>query len=280
VRHGDRIVCAWYRQGDPTARLATVRGTEFDDLPELLGATNGDYAAIAQGREIAVGSGALLVPVADPRKILCIGQNYLDHVKEGGRTDGPAHPDVFVKWATSLSGPDEEIGLPPESDQIDFESELTVVIGQRCRRVPVEGVAEVIFGYTAADDGSVRDFQFHTAQRTAGKAWDSLTPIGPVVVPATELGGARPDLRIQGFLNGEQMQDDRTSNLMFGIPELIAYITTFVTLEPGDLLLTGTPAGVGLVRKPPVLLRDGDEFEVRIDGIGSLRNSYTAEKVG
>ena len=136
----------------------------------------------------------------------------------------------------------------------------------------------MVFGYTAANDGSVRDFQLHTSQRTAGKAWDSLTPLGPVVVPARLLGGARPDLAITGLFDGQVVQDDRTAKLLFGIPELIAYITTVMTLEPGDLILTGTPAGVGIARKPPLLLKDGSEFEVRIEGVGSLRNRYVTEQ--
>lgn len=129
-------------------------------------------------------------------------------------------------------------------------------------------------------DVSVRDFQFHTAQRAAGKAWDALTPIGPVVVPATRLGGARPDLAITGTLDGEVLQDDRTSSLLFGVPELLAYITTVMTLEPGDLILTGTPAGVGFVREPKIFLRHGSEFEVRVEGIGALRNRFVDEKAG
>jgi acylpyruvate hydrolase len=171
------------------------------------------------------------------------------------------------------------VPLPPESDQIDYESELTVVIGRRARRVVAGNAADVVFGYTAAGDGSVRDYQVHTGQRTAGKAWDSLTPLGPVVVPAEQLGGARPDLAITGLLNGQVVQDDRTAKLLFGIPELIAYITTVMTLEPGDLILTGTPSGVGAARTPPLWLADGSEFEVRIEGIGSLRNRYVTEQV-
>ncbi|MEI2776134.1 MAG: fumarylacetoacetate hydrolase family protein [Tetrasphaera sp.] len=257
---------------------AEVDGYRFADLPELLTAAGGDRSRISGGPLVARGPELrLLPPVGRPRKILCVGQNYLDHVHEGGRTAGPEHPDLFAKWDNALTGPGDVLPLPPESDQIDFESELAVVIGTRARRVPAERVGEVVFGYTAVNDGSVRDFQFHTGQRTAGKAWDRLTPLGPVVVAAAELGGIRPDLEITGLLNGEVMQSDRTSNLLFDIPALIAYVTTFLTLEPGDLILTGTPAGVGAARKPPVWLRDGDVFEVRVEGIGSLRNRCATE---
>lgn len=276
VRSGEDVLSVWHRAGDSSARLATVDGIAFDDLPALLEAADGRAENIAVSDEIAVRAGDILTPVGAPRKILCIGQNYLDHVHEGGREAGPAYPDVFAKWATALSDPYADIVLPHESEQIDYEAELTVVIGRRCRRVPVDQVADVVFGFTAADDGSVRDYQFHTKQRTSGKAWDALTPVGPVVVPIDRLGGIRPDLRIRGLLNGEVMQDDKTSSLMFGVPELVSYISTFMTLEPGDLILTGTPAGVGLVRQPPVFLTSGDIFEVQIEGIGRLRNRYVA----
>lgn len=266
------------RDGDPAARIALVDGHHHADLPVLIEAAAGDPARITTGKAIDVPDRALLSPVGRPGKIICVGRNYLDHVREGGLDTVPAYPDLFPKWHTSLTGPYSDVPLPAESDQIDYESELAVVIGRRARRVAVGDAADVVFGFTAANDGSVRDFQFHTAGRTAGKAWDSLTPVGPVVVPAGPLGGIRPDLAITGLFDGQVVQDDRTANLLFGIPEIIAYLTTFMTLEPGDLILTGTPAGVGFVREPPLLLKDGSEFEVRIPGIGSLRNRYVAER--
>lgn len=270
---GERVVI---HEPGGGATVATVRGTEYDDLPMLLAAAALE-GTLAPGRTLDIRAEDLLAPIARPRKIICVGQNYLDHVEEAGRNTGPAHPDLFAKWDNSLVGPYDNVLLPPESDQVDYEAELAVVVGQRCRRVAIEDVGDVVFGYTAANDGSVRDFQFHTTQRTAGKAWDGLTPIGPVVVPAAHLGGVHPDLALTGLLNGEVYQDDRTSSLMFGIPELVAYITTFMTLEPGDIILTGTPSGVGAARKPPVYLRPGDTYEVRIEGIGSLRNECRAE---
>lgn len=280
VLHGGDPVVALRRDGATKARLALVEGQVFEDLPPLLEAAQGDPAAIETGPVIDAPDHRLLSPVGRPGKVICIGQNYLAHVHEGGRNAGPGHPDLFPKWHTSLAAPFADVALPPESDQIDYESELAVVIGARARRIAAEDAESVIFGYTAANDVSVRDFQFHTTQRVAGKAWDGLTPVGPVVVPATRLGGARPDLAIKGTLDGEVLQDDRTSSLLFGVPELVAYITTVMTLEPGDLILTGTPSGVGFVREPKVLLRDGSEFEVRIEGIGALRNRFVAEKVG
>jgi acylpyruvate hydrolase len=248
------------------------------DLPELLEAVGGDWDRI-EIAAAALDATDLLAPVARPRKVICVGQNYADHVKEGGRETGPAYPDLFAKWDNALAGPRATLSLPPESEQVDFEAELAVVIGRRCRRVSAAEVPNVVFGYTAAMDGSVRDFQFHTGQRTAGKAWDGLTPIGPAISRASKLGGVNPDLAIAGVLNGKVMQDGRTSSLIFDVPRLISYISTFMTLDPGDLILTGTPAGVGMVRNPPVYLRDGDEFIVTIEGVGSLRNRFAREEV-
>lgn len=265
---------------DAGAAVATVDGRSFADLPELLEAAGGDANRIEPGVSIALtDAAALLAPVARPRKILCIGKNYLEHVREFGGAEGPAHPDLFAKWDNALAGPYDTLPLPPESTSIDFEAELAVVIGRRSRRVTREQVTDAVFGFTAANDGSVRDFQNHTTQRTAGKAWDRSTPIGPVVVPAAQLGGVEPDLRVTGLLGGEVMQDDRTSSLMFDIPSLLVYISTIMTLEPGDLVLTGTPSGVGGARDPKVFLRDGDSYEVRIEGVGSLVNRYETEVV-
>jgi acylpyruvate hydrolase len=267
-----------YRPGAPQAQIATVDGNTFADLPALLDAADGDQHRIVGGADVSLTETDLLSPVARPRKIVCMGQNYVEHVREGGREAPPAYPDLFPKWDNALNGPYSDIELPMESDQIDYESELAVVIGRRCRRVAEADVHKVVFGYTAANDGSVRDYQFRTSQRTAGKVWDGLTPLGPVVVPADQLGGVTPDLRLTGRLNGELMQDDRTSRMVFGIAPVVSYITEMMTLEPGDVILTGTPAGVGLVRQPPRLLCDGDEFEVSIEGIGSIRNRFVAEK--
>ncbi|MEU1344778.1 fumarylacetoacetate hydrolase family protein [Streptomyces sp. NPDC005827] len=280
VLHGAGPVVALWRDGAATARLALVDDQVFADLPALLEAAGGDPAAIEAGAVIDAPGERLLSPVGRPGKVICVGQNYLAHVREGGRDAGPAHPDLFPKWHTSLAAPFADVALPPESDQIDYESELVVVIGTRARRIAADDAEGVVFGYTAANDVSVRDFQFHTTQRVAGKAWDGLTPLGPVVVPAAGLGGARPDLAITGTLDGEVLQDDRTSSLLFGVPELLAYITTVMTLEPGDLILTGTPSGVGFVREPKALLRHGSRFEVRIEGIGALRNRFVDEKTG
>lgn len=265
---------------DGRAAVATVDGARFADLPELLKAAGGDARRIERGEPVELEHPeSLLAPLARPRKIICIGKNYLEHVREFGGQEGPKHPDLFAKWDNALAGPYDTLPLPPESESVDFEAELAVVIGRRSRRLAREQVQDAVFGYTAANDGSVRDYQNHTTQRTAGKAWDRLTPIGPVVVPVDALGGLEPDVRVQGLLNGEVMQDDRTTSLMFDIPSLLIYITTVMTLEPGDLVLTGTPSGVGGARDPKVFLRPGDTYEVRVEGVGALRNRYETEAV-
>lgn len=277
---GDPVVIRFDGTSDTFAAVATVGTRTFADLPELLEAAGGDTSRIGSGAALSLAhSRALLAPIARPRKIICVGKNYLEHVREFGGEAGPQHPDLFAKWDNALAGPYDTLPLPPESTSIDFEAELVLVIGRRSRRLTREQVTDAVFGFTAANDGSVRDFQNHTTQRTAGKAWDRSTPLGPVVVPAAQLGGVEPDVRVTGLLGGEVMQDDRTTSLMFDIPSLLIYITTIMTLEPGDLVLTGTPSGVGGARDPKVFLRDGDTYEVRIEGIGSLVNRYETEVV-
>jgi len=259
-----------------TTAVATVNGREFDDLPELLEACGGNAAAIAPGAAVSVGDEQLLCVAANPRKVVCIGLNYRAHAEESG-AKLPGAPILFPKWATSLTGPYAEIPLPPESERVDWESELTFVFGPRCRRVPAERAAEVVFGYTVANDVSMRDYQFKTNQWAAGKCWDRATPVGPVIVTADELGGVEPDLAITGRLNGDTVQSSRTNDLIFGIPELVEYLTTVMTMEPGDLVLTGTPSGVGQSSEPPRFLQDGDIFEVEIESIGRLENRFRSE---
>jgi acylpyruvate hydrolase len=269
-----RVVGRW----DGETATATVDGTEFEDLPELLEACDGDASKIRPGASVEVDERQVLSVVANPRKIICIGLNYRLHAEESGNPL-PKRPMLFAKWPTSLTGPYDDVPLPPESALVDWESELTFVFGRRCRRVSAAAASTVVFGYTAANDVSMRDFQSHTTQFTAGKAWDRATPVGPVLVPAAELGGVEPNLAISGLLNGEMLQNSRTDDLIFGIPELVEYITTVMTMEPGDIVLTGTPSGVGNAETPPRGLSDGDVYEVRIEGIGSLVNRFVAEDV-
>jgi len=258
-------------ESDGGYALALVGGQEFEDLPALL-----ESGSAVEPGDDAVEPGALLPVVGRPGKVICIGRNYGAHAAERG-ADVPAHPMLFPKWHTSLAGPNDDIPLPPESSEPDWEAELAFVFGRRARRVPAADAADYVFGFTAANDVTMRDFQRHTQQFTAGKAWDASTPLGPILVTAGELGGVSPDVAIRGRLNGDMMQDSRTGDLIFPVPELVAYITTSMTMEPGDVVLTGTPAGVGSALDPPRFLRDGDVYDVEIEGIGTLRNTFRDE---
>ena len=215
----------------------------------------------------------LLAPIPDPRKIICLGLNYRDHAAETG-VPVPAEPILFGKYATTLIGHRAEILLPEESTEVDYEAELVVVIGRRGHRIPRERAMDYVAGYTAGNDVSARDWQIRKPgkQWLAGKTFDTFAPVGPELVMASHAGDPHA-LGIRLRLNGETMQDSNTSQLIFRIDEVIAYISRIVTLEPGDLIFTGTPSGVGMARKPPVWLKPGDVVEVEIDGLGTLRNT-------
>lgn len=196
--------------------------------------------------------------------------NYRDHAAEAG-LDVPERPVFFGLWPSSLIGPGEPILIPSMSAQIDYEAELGVVIGERARDVPVERALDVVAGYTCFNDVSARDVQFEDGQWTRAKSLDTFSPVGPHVVPAAEIPDPQA-LRIRCLLDGEPMQDSTTAEMVFSVAELVAAISRGVTLEPGDLIATGTPAGVGFTREPPRFLRPGDEVTVEIEGIGSLTN--------
>jgi acylpyruvate hydrolase len=261
---------------DGSVTVATVDGTEFEDLPPLLEACRGDVRRISPGQGVELDDAGLLRPLGAPAKVVCIGLNYRQHAEESG-APLPKFPMLFSKWASALTDPASDIPLPPESSLVDWESELAFVFGRRCRRVSADEAHGVVFGYTAANDVSMRDFQNHTTQFLAGKTWERSTPLGPAVIPAGELGGVSPDLAITGSLNGSTVQDSRTSDLIFSIPQLVEYMTTIMVMEPGDVVLTGTPSGVGFAETPPRGLRDGDVYEVEVEGIGCLRNLFRDE---
>lgn len=212
----------------------------------------------------------------EPRKIVCVGLNYRDHAAEQG-VDLPAEPLLFGKFANALRGPGEAIVLPPEGGHVDAEAELVVVIGREARRVPPEDALAVVAGYTCANDVTARDLQSRDGQWLRAKSFDTFCPLLPRVVPVEELGEAG-DLRIVQRLNGTVLQDSRTSELIFGVRALVTHASSVFTLEPGDLILTGTPAGVGVHRDPPVALAAGDEVEIEIEGIGTLTNPVVAEQ--
>ena len=214
------------------------------------------------------------VPIERPGKIICVGLNYRDHAEEQG-VDLPEEPLLFAKWPNALIGPGEPIVIPPIVTKCDYEAELAVVIGARAKDVSAENALEAVAGYVCVNDVSARDLQFADGQWTRGKSPDTFCPVGPALVPRDEVPDAQ-NLAMRAILNGETMQDSTTANMVFGVAELIAYITRTITLEPGDLIATGTPAGVGVFRDPPVFLRPGDEITIEIEGLGTLTNPVAA----
>jgi 2-keto-4-pentenoate hydratase/2-oxohepta-3-ene-1,7-dioic acid hydratase in catechol pathway len=212
-------------------------------------------------------------PFARPGKIVCVGLNYKDHAEEQG-VELPAAPLFFAKYTTSLIGPGEPIVIPPVVTKADYEAELGVVIGATVRCVSRENAFEAVAGYVVANDVSARDLQFADGQWTRGKSPDTFCPVGPLV-PAADVPNPHV-LGIRALLNGETMQDSTTANLIFGIDEIISYASQTSTLEAGDLILTGTPAGVGVFRDPQRLLQPGDTITIQIDGVGELTNPVVA----
>jgi 2-keto-4-pentenoate hydratase/2-oxohepta-3-ene-1,7-dioic acid hydratase in catechol pathway len=214
----------------------------------------------------------LLPPIPDPPKIVCLGLNYADHAKEGG-VPIPKDPVLFSKYATALVGHGDAIVLPPVSQEVDYEAEMVIVVGQRGRDLTTEQAMEYVAGYTIGHDVSARDWQLKKdgKQWMVGKTFDTFAPTGPVLVTADEVPNPH-NLGIRLRRNGETMQNSNTNQMIFSVGAILAYLSQVFTLEPGDLIFTGTPPGVGFARKPPVFLRAGDVVEVEIDGLGILRN--------
>jgi 2-keto-4-pentenoate hydratase/2-oxohepta-3-ene-1,7-dioic acid hydratase in catechol pathway len=217
----------------------------------------------------------LMAPVPKPGKFICVGLNYRDHAIET-KMEIPKIPTIFSKFSSAVIGPNEAIVLPKNSTQPDYEAEFAFVIGQGGRHIPAERWREHIFGYTMVNDVSARDFQMATTQWLMGKTFDTFAPMGPHIVSADEISDPHA-LDISLSIHGETLQHSNTRELIFKIPELVAYLSSAFTLEPGDVVSTGTPAGVGFARKPPRFLRPGDEVVVRVDQIGELRNPVVAE---
>jgi 2-keto-4-pentenoate hydratase/2-oxohepta-3-ene-1,7-dioic acid hydratase in catechol pathway len=217
----------------------------------------------------------LLAPIQRPPKIICIGLNYRDHAAESNLAV-PETPTVFAKFATSVIGSGAPIVLPKASTKPDYEAEFAVVIGKGGRYIPENKWKEHVFGYTIVNDVSARDFQMATTQWMIGKTFDTFCPMGPAIVTADEIGDPHA-LAISLSIGGEILQNSNTSNLIFRIPQLIAYLSSVFTLEPGDIISTGTPAGVGFARKPPRWLKAGDEVRVHVEGLGELVNPVVME---
>jgi len=213
-------------------------------------------------------------PVPRPGKLICIGLNYRDHAAESNMPI-PERPIIFSKFSTSVIAPGEAVVIPPTSQQVDYEAELAVVIGRRAKNVKATRAIDYVLGYTAFNDVSARDFQFADGQWQRGKSCDTFAPMGQTIVTTDQITDPHK-LSIKLVLNGQTMQDSNTDQLIFGVPELIEFLTESITLEPGDVIATGTPPGVGFARKPPVFLKPGDQMEVLIEGMGGLGNPVLA----
>lgn len=259
---------AWFDMDGPWFQKARDVATQIDRDPSALA------AAREKGWLVPRRDAYWFAPVPRPGKIVCIGMNYHDHAKEIGLAV-PKAPAIFSKFSSCVIAPGEPVVIPESSTQVDYEAELAVVIGRRAKHVAAESAYHHILGYTAFNDVTARDFQFGDVQWQRGKSCDTFAPMGQTIVTADEI----PDphtLRIRLTLNGTVMQDSNTDQLIFRVPELIEHITKSITLEPGDVIATGTPPGVGYARKPPVFLKPGDDMEIEIERIGGLGNPIVA----
>ncbi len=250
----------------------------YGDVGELL-ATGDDWPtrAGADGRRTPRDSVELGPIVPRPSKVFCVGLNYLRHVQESGG-EVPSYPSLFAKFADALTGPYDEIVLPAASERVDWEAELVVVIGRTVRKAGEGEAMAAIAGFSIGNDVSMRDWQRRTTQWLQGKTWESSSPVGPALVTPDDVGGVRPDLAVMCLVDGQIMQDARTSDLLFDPVAVVSYASTVMTLRPGDLIFTGTPDGVGAARTPPVFLQDGQVVTTRIEGLGEMVNTFVAEK--
>lgn len=217
-----------------------------------------------------------LPPVPRPGKIICLGLNYADHAAEGGNAR-PDYPSFFMRGATSLIGHGAGLVRPKVSDKLDFEAELAVVIGRRGRHLTSANALEVVAGYSCFNDGTLRDYQRRSPQWTIGKNFDGTGALGPCLVPASQLPEGAAGLKIESRLNGRVMQSANTSDMLFPVAETLCLLSEVLTLEPGDVIAMGTPAGVGYARKPPIWMKPGDRIEIEIEGIGTLANPIVDE---
>lgn len=279
-----------FRSGDGPAQAGVLRGQQiislreagFADLISVLGAGAGvlprleGWLESAPPSEVTDLAGAtLLAPIPKPGKFICVGLNYRDHAAEA-RMEIPKTPTIFSKFTNTVIGPGAPIVLPKASSKPDYEAEFAFVIGTGGRHIPANRWQDHVFGYTIVHDVSARDFQTATTQWLMGKTFDTFAPMGPWLVSADEIADPH-QLSISLEIGGERLQDSNTRELIFKIPELVEYISSVCTLEPGDVVSTGTPAGVGFARKPPRWLKAGDEVVIRVEGIGELRNPVVAE---
>jgi len=274
-------------QGSPTLGVKTTDGIVqlnrvSSELPtDLKSLLEGGDAAIAQVQSAVSGAPATAtrdaasieyaIPLANPGKIICLGLNYADHAKEGGH-DKPDYPSFFMRGPTSLVAHGDAIEKPSFSDTMDYEAELMVIVGKRCRNVSEADALSVVAGYSCFNDGSVREYQRKTSQWTIGKNFDKTGGFGPEFVTPDELPEGCAGLAIKTRVNGKTMQDANTNDMLFDVRETIALLTACMTLETGDLIAMGTPSGVGHARKPPAFMNHGDICEIDIEGVGVLKN--------
>ena len=255
----DRVVDAWDAlDGGCGTMRGLLKGDRFSELAEAV--------AGAEGEPLA--EGALFPPVRDPEKIICIGLNYRAHAEET-KQEPPTVPTIFGKFRNALAAPDATVELPAASEKVDYEAEVCVVIGRRLKDVGSDEALAGVAGYTLMNDLSARDLQLATTQWMAGKTFDGAAPCGPALVTADEV--THDAIKFELTLNGERMQASSTSDLIFAVPDLVAHLSTLMTLEPGDLISTGTPSGVGIARRPSVWLKPGDVIEISSPQLGLLR---------
>jgi len=284
-------------EADGGLRLGLVEGDRVIDLQaadpkvpvnlaDVLAANNGDLRPLGDIAKRAPASAhrplrglKFGLPVARPGKILCLGLNYLEHVKEGSQRDNiPKFPTIFMRCLTSMVPHEQPIVRPKVSEQLDYEAEMMLIVGKRAKHLTMANATSCIAGYSCSNEGSVREFQRKTTQWDMGKNFDRTGGFGPWMVTADELPDAGKGLKIQSRLNGTVMQSDNTDNMMFPVAEMLVYVTQGMTLEPGDIIFTGTPSGVGHARKPnPIWMKQGDVCEIEIEGIGVLRNPIQDE---
>jgi 2-keto-4-pentenoate hydratase/2-oxohepta-3-ene-1,7-dioic acid hydratase in catechol pathway len=274
-------------EGDQVIDLQAAEPRVPHDLGEWLAKTNGDTLELGEIAKRAPASArkplasiTYALPVGRPGKIICLGLNYLEHVKEGSQRDNiPKFPTIFMRGLTSLVPHGAPIIRPQASETLDYEAELILVVGKRAKHLTPANATSCIAGYSCGNEGSVREFQRKTTQWDMGKNFDRTGGFGPWLITVDELPDAAKGLKIQSRLNGTVMQSDNTDNMMFPIVEMLVYITQGITLEPGDVIFTGTPSGVGHARKPPVWMKNDDTIEIEIERIGTLRNPIADEKL-
>lgn len=258
VSHSDRF---------PTDMIALLQEGEAGLTKAKLALSEGEQSA---AYSVPVASVTFLPPVVRPGKVIALGRNYAEHAKEGG-AEVPEHPMWFHKTHTSLNGHLQPIIIPPGTSKVDYEGELAIIIGKSCKFVSPEDALDYVAGYAVANDVSARDWQRRTTQFTAGKMVDTFGPLGPALVTKDEIPDVQ-NLRIRTHLNDQLMQDGHTSDMIFSVAVSIADLSRICTLEVGDVIMTGTPEGVGFARKPPVFMKEGDVISIEIEGLGTLTN--------